>query len=220
MVKPAIGTIALLGLLAASASADPLSGKVQTTLRSGAKAAPAVVYAEPLDATAPLRAGTFTVTQKNKSFLPRAIGVPLGSTVSFPNEDPIFHNVFSLSSPQPFDLGLYRSGDTKNRVFAKPSVYRVFCNIHPQMAALIVVAPSPWVTTADADGSWRLDVPPGRYRVTALSERASPVSIEVRVGGGDTTSPQITLDESTFAQAQHSNKFGKDYPKDAYKPQQ
>ncbi len=212
-----IGLIVVLGALAATlASADPLSGKVQSASRSGS-AAPAVVYAEPLDATAPVRGAAYTISQKNKTFMPRALGVPLGSTVSFPNEDGIFHNVFSLSSPQPFDLGLYRAGATKDRVFDKPAAYRVFCNIHPQMAAFIVVAPSPWVTTAEADGTWRLDVPPGRYRVTALSERATPVSTEVKVGGGATTSPQLTLDESTFAQTQHLNKFGKPYPKEAYK---
>jgi len=213
-----IALVALLGpLMSANALADPLSGKVQTTLRGRSASALAVVYAEPLDATAPLRPGTFTITQKNKTFLPRALAVPLGSTINFPNEDGIFHNVFSLSSPQPFDLGLYRAGATKDRVFGKPSAYRVFCNIHPQMAAFIVVAPSPWVTTADADGSWRLDVPPGRYRVTALSERATPVSAEVRVAGGATASPLLTLDESTYAQTTHTNKFGKPYPKEAYK---
>jgi plastocyanin len=218
MLRKFVTVIAWAGMLAgASASADPLTGKVQTLLRSGAKAAPAVVYAEPLDAPPPVRGGTFTITQKNKTFLPRALGVPVGSTVTFPNDDGIFHNVFSLSSPQPFDLGLYRAGATKDRVFSRPATYRVFCNIHPQMAAFIVVAPSPWVTTADADGAWRLDVPAGRYRVTALSERATPVSVEVKVGGGMTSSPLLTLDESTHAQTQHLNKFGKPYPKEAYK---
>lgn len=204
--------------MATPAWADPLSGKVETTLRGGATAATAVVYAEPLDGTAPLRPASVMVTQKNKSFLPRVLAVPLGSTISFPNGDEIFHNVFSLSSPQPFDLGLYRAGATKERVFAKPATYRVFCNIHPQMAAFIVVAPSPWVTTAQTDGRWRLDVPPGRYRVTALSERAAAVSIEVRVAGGATASPALTLDESSFSQTRHLNKFGKEYAKDAYKP--
>jgi plastocyanin len=218
MFTTLFGAAAFLAMLAGGhAFADPLTGKVQTMVRGGSNAAPAVVYAEPLDSTPPVRGGTFTITQKNKTFLPRALGVPLGSTVIFPNEDGIFHNVFSLSSPQPFDLGLYRSGATKDRTFIKPATYRVFCNIHPQMAAFIVVAPSPWVTTTEADGAWRLDVPPGRYRVTALSERATPVSTEVKVGGGETASPVLNLDESTHAQTQHLNKFGKPYPKEAYK---
>lgn len=204
-------------LVAAPAFGDPVSGKIQTTLRRGATAAVAVVYAEPLDGSAPAQPAAFAITQKNKSFLPRVLGVPLGSTIAFPNDDAIFHNVFSLSSPQPFDLGLYRAGATKERMFAKPAVYRVFCNIHPQMASFIVVAPSPWVTTAEADGTWRLDVPPGRYRMTAVSERAAAVSIELRVAGGATASPALVLDESTFSQTQHLNKFGKAYAKDAYK---
>jgi hypothetical protein len=93
----------------------------------------------------------------------------------------------------------------------------VFCNIHPQMAAFVVVAPTPWVTVAGADGAFRFDVPPGRYLVTALSERATPVSTETRVGPG--AAPAVlTLDESMFVPAPHVNKFGKPYPKEAYKP--
>ena len=92
----------------------------------------------------------------------------------------------------------------------------MFCNIHPQMAAFLVVAPSPWVATAGPDGRWRLDVPPGRYRVTALSERASPVSIEVTVASTMTQAPLIALDESVAVSTPHLNKFGKPYPRSAY----
>ena len=144
------------------------------------------------------------------------LAVPNGSSVSFPNEDPIFHNVFSLSTPQPFDLGLYRAGATKTRTFTQPAVYYVFCNIHPQMVAFLVVAPSPWVAMAAADGTWRLDLPAGRYRITALSERASPVAIEVTVGKGTTEAPPIALDETVAVVAPHLNKYGKPYPKSAY----
>jgi plastocyanin len=208
--------VVLVSLAPMSLSAEPLTGRVEVRSKVGASAAQAVVYAEPLDGAAPTPGGTVSITQKNKTFIPRALGVPLGSTVEFPNADGIFHNVFSLSSPQPFDLGLYRSGSSKSRTFSKPAVYHVFCNIHPQMAAFIVVAPSAWVTTASSDGAWRLDVPPGRYRVTALSERAAPVSTEVRVG--DVAAPTVlTLDESRFVPTQHLNKFGKPYPKEAYK---
>src|SRR4029453_18186020 len=113
------------------------------------------------DAATPIRAGTFTITQKGKAFSPRLLAVPTGSSVSFPNQDQIFHNVFSLSPPQPFDLGLYRSGASKARTFTEPAVYYVFCNIHPQMVALLVVAPSAWIATAAQDATWRLDRPPG-----------------------------------------------------------
>lgn len=209
-------SLAAVFLAAAPLAAEPLAGRIDVRLKKGGTPAPAVVYAERLDgpAPAPAAGSAFNVTQKNKTFHPHVLGVPMGSTVAFPNDDDIFHNVFSLSSPQPFDLGLYRSGESKARTFSRPSIYHVFCNIHPQMAAFVVVAPSPWVTTAAADGTWRLDVPPGRYRVTALSERAPAQTIEARAGDADLV---ITLDESAFVSAQHANKFGRPYPRQAYK---
>ena len=211
---------AVLGLLAAAppapAGADVLSGTVTTKVRTGVSAAQAVVYAEALSGTAPAPAPKpFSVTQKGKTFTPRVLGVPAGAAVRFPNDDDIFHNVFSLSPGHAFDLGLYRAGASKTRTFATPGVVRVFCNIHPQMTALVVVAPTPWVTTAAPDGSWRLELPAGRYRVTALSERAAPVTVEVAVSG--TATAPLTLDESAFVSVPHTNKFGKPYPEAAYK---
>lgn len=201
-------------LMPGVALAEPLAGKVDIRVKPGATPAQVVVYAEPLDGSAPAKPTTVNVMQKNKAFAPRVLGVPVGSTVTFPNDDSIFHNVFSRSSPQPFDLGLYRAGASKSRTFTQPAIYHVFCNIHPQMAAFVVVAPSAWVMTVAADGAWRFDVPPGRYRVTALSERAQAVSIETRAGSADAV---IALDESVFVLTQHLNKFGKPYPKEAYK---
>lgn len=205
-------------LLPAVAGADVLSGTVTTKVRAGASASAIVVYAEPLSGSAPAApAKSYAITQKNKSFSPRVLGVPVGATVAFPNDDEIFHNVFSLTSGQAFDLGLYRAGASKSRTFTSPGVVRVFCNIHPQMTALVVTAATPWITTASADGAWRLELPAGRYRVTALSERAAPVTAEVSVAG--TATAALALDESAFVAAPHSNKFGKPYPDAAYKPQ-
>ena len=216
-----VGRIVLAALLmivgGERAFAEQLSGKVETRVHEGGAAATAVVYAEPLDQAAPVRTGTFTVAQKNKSFAPHVLGVPRGSVVTFPNEDAIFHNVFSLSPPQPFDLGLYRAGQSKTRTFTHPAIYHVFCNIHPQMAAFLVVAPSPWVTTTAPDGSWRLELPAGRYRITALSERAPPVSIEVTVAAQPGQPSVLTLEETKSVQTDHMNKFGKPYPASAYK---
>jgi plastocyanin len=193
-----------------------VTGIVRTV--AGAKMAPAtaVVYAEPIDAAASRAPRRFTLAQKNKTFQPRVLAVPVGSTVDFPNNDGIFHNVFSLSGPQPFDLGLYRAGDTRARTFTTAGTYRVFCNIHPQMTAIIVVAPSGFTTLAAPDGRFTLDLPPGRYRMTAVSERSSPVSVEATSTQGVSTVPDLTLDESAFAFAEHKNKFGKDYPAAAY----
>ena len=132
------------------AGAGPVTGVVRTVARAGVAPATAVVYAEPIDAAPSRAARRVTLAQKNKTFQPRVLAVPAGSSVDFPNNDGIFHNVFSLSGPQPFDLGLYRAGETRVRTFTSPGTYRVFCNIHPQMTAIIVVAPSAFTALAGA----------------------------------------------------------------------
>ena len=204
--------------MAATAHVDAgvVTGVVQTRARQGVARAIAVVYAEPINTVAPRMPRQMTLGQKNKTFQPRVLAVPVGSTVDFPNNDSIFHNVFSLSGPQPFDLGLYRAGESRSRTFTGPGIYRVFCNIHPQMTAVIVVAPTAFTTVASPDGRFTLDLPPGRYRVTAVSERASAVSAEMTSTEGASTAPELTLDESAWVFAQHLNKFGKDYPAAAY----
>lgn len=209
-------TLALCVAGGAYAGAGPVTGVVHTVARAGVTPATAIVYAEPVDTVAPRAPRQLTLSQKNKSFQPRVLAAPLGSTVDFPNNDAIYHNVFSLSGPEPFDLGLYRAGDSRPRRFATPGTYRVFCNIHPQMSAIIVVAPTGFTTLASSDGRFTLDLPPGRYRLTALSERASPASVEITSTQGASIAPQLTLDESSWVSVPHKNKFGKDYPAAAY----
>ena len=215
------GIVGFVLALAATAvvplHAGAVSGVVRSVTKAGGGAALAVVYAEPLDSAAPRAPRRVTLAQKNKTFQPRVLALPIGSTVDFPNNDGLYHNVFSLSAPQPFDLGLYRAGESRSRTFTAPGVYRVFCNIHPQMSAVVVVAPTAYATVAATDGSYMLDLPPGRYRVTAMSERAAPVTVEVTSTVGASNAPELTLDESQWAATQHKNKFGKDYPAAAYK---
>ena len=211
----AIAVIAI-SVSGAHVGAGAVTGIVRTLARNGTVPATAVVYAEPLDAPAPRAPRRFTLVQRNKTFQPRVLAVPLGSTVEFPNNDAIHHNVFSLSGAQPFDLGLYRAGDSRARTFTTPGVYRVFCNIHPQMSAVIVVAPTGYVALASNDGRFTLDLPAGRYRVTALSERASAASVEITSTQGASTAPEISLDESAWSFTPHKNKFGADYPRAAY----
>jgi plastocyanin len=196
-------------------SAD-VRGTVRVTGRSG-EPVQTIVFAEPLDAAAS-RPGHFKVSQRNKIFTPRILAVPVGSTVEFPNDDLIFHNVFSLSRPAPFDLGLYRAGSTRSRTFTSPATYRVFCNIHPQMAAIVLVLPTPYIAEAGEDGSFHLDLPAGRYRLTAWSERAQPVTTEIQVGGAEVRVSEIVIDESKFVEITHKNKHGMEYPKIAYDP--
>jgi plastocyanin len=203
------------------ALSDPLlaaaiTGKVDVRTAPGTGPAPTVVYAEPLDKPAPARPLTVRLSQKDKMFAPAILAVPVGSTVEFPNDDPIFHNVFSLSAPAPFDLGLYRAGASKSRQFTQSGGYRVFCNIHPQMMAHITVVPTPFVTIAGPDGRFTLDLPAGAYRITARSDRAAAVTVTMTVGAGADTVPELKLDESRYVAIPHKNKFGQDYPASAY----
>ena len=207
--------VAIFVLYPAIAAAD-VTGRVAVRTVQATGPGPAVVYAEPLDRAAPARPIAGRLLQKDKTFSPSVIAVPVGSTVDFPNQDPIFHNVFSLSPPAPFDLGLYRAGATRQRTFTRPGGYRVFCNIHPQMTAFIVVAPTPYVAVVGADGRYALDLPAGSYRVTARSDRAAPVSVEMTIRSGAETVPELTLDESRYVSVPHKNKFGQDYPASAY----
>jgi plastocyanin len=211
-MKKTLAALILMSLCSAVEAAS-VSGRIQSKSRTAV-----VVYAEPLDARR-VQPGRFKVTQKNKSFIPRLLAVPVGSTVSFPNDDLIFHNVFSLSRPNPFDLGLYRDGESKDRTFTAPAVYRVFCNIHPQMSATILVVPTSYITETDGTGTYRFDLPPGRYRITAWGERSNqPSSMEVTVAADGQSLADLSTDESQATDALHKNKFGQDYPKSAYDP--
>jgi Carboxypeptidase regulatory-like domain len=95
------------------------------------------------------------------------------ATVSFPNMDPVFHNIFSLSKPKSFDLGSYDKGETRNVVFAKPGIVYVYCHLHPNMEATVVVTPNRWYARSDGNGRYRIpDVPPGQYTVVAWHKAA------------------------------------------------
>jgi plastocyanin len=129
-----------------------------------------VIY---LDGQLPSTPVTASVEQKNRRFIPETLVVPVGSTVSFPNDDPVFHNVFSLSNPKTFDLGNYPKGRTRTVTFSKPGIVFVNCHLHPNMSAVIVVSPNRWSTKADGAGHFKLaDVPPGKYTVIAWHKAA------------------------------------------------
>jgi plastocyanin len=126
-----------------------------------------VVYLEGahLAPPAPIRA---ELSQSNRQFTPGMAVVTAGSSVSFPNDDPVFHNVFSLSKPKEFDLGRYPAGETRSVKFDKPGIVKVYCHLHPNMAATIVVVPSDWYATPDREGDFRIEgVPAGEYTVVA-----------------------------------------------------
>jgi len=155
---------------------------------------------------------TVEMATENKQFVPRIILLPVGSTVRFPNHDPFNHNVFSLSPEHPFDLGLYGRGGARAVSFDQAGVIRVYCNVHAQMRALIVVRESGLVTQPGADGAFRLEqVPAGDYVLHAWHERASEVTQTIRVGGGATPQVALTLDARGYRFVQHRDKDGKSY---------
>ena len=113
------------------------------------------------------------VQQLDRRFMPDLVVVPVGSAVSFPNMDPIFHNIYSLSKPKTFDLGSYDKGETRKVVFPKPGIVDVYCHLHPNMAATIVVTPNRWYARPDRIGQFRIpNVPPGQYTVVAWHKSA------------------------------------------------
>jgi plastocyanin len=214
-----IGVCALL--VAATAEAATVSGKVAFLTKRGQRPVPneTLVWLEPLTkAAAPRPAAAFSMTTRSKTFLPHVMAVPAGSTVSFPNEDPISHNLFSLTPGHTFDLGLYRKGAGKSRKFDAPGLVNVYCNVHPNMSAVVHVMNTPWYGFADATGSYSFDVPAGKYRLVAWNEQGGTAStdIEVLADARVVGSTALTIDGRNFRAVQHTNKFGKAYkaPKD------
>lgn len=113
------------------------------------------------------------IKQLDRRFVPDLIVVPVNSTVSFPNMDPVFHNIYSLSKPKSFDLGSYDKGQTRRVTFTKPGIVDIYCHLHPNMAATVVVTPNRWHTQPDANGQYRIaDVPPGNYTLVAWHKSA------------------------------------------------
>ena len=216
-MKKAIGFSICLLALSLTVQAVTVTGRVQVMGRAGKTKVTTIVYAEPLDRQQ-VQSGTFSMSQRNTTFSPAVLPVPAGSVVKFPNDDSIFHNVFSLSRPGPFDLGLYRAGASQSRTFSTPAVYRIFCNIHPQMSAVVLVLPTAYFVEADSMGRYRLDLPSGRYRVTAWSDRAPQTSSEITVAANPLNAVDLMLDESRYVQVEHKNKMGQDYPLIAYDP--
>jgi plastocyanin len=156
------------------------------------------------------------LVQKNKSFHPSLLVIPVGGKVEFPNHDPFFHNVFSLFEGKRFDLGLYESGTTRFVHFDKPGISFIFCNIHAQMSAVVIALATPYYAISNARGDLRLpDVPPGRYQMQVFhsavpSDALRALSREITVAPGDTSLGSFALAESDVLVA-HKNKYGRDY---------
>ena len=152
--------------------------------------------------------------QKNKTFQPHVLVVPAGSVVEFPNRDPFFHNVFSLFEGRRFDLGLYEGGTTREVHFNKAGVSYIFCNIHPEMSAVIIAIPTPYYAVSDAQGEIVIpNVNAGHYLLHLWYEGTDKPDTEIK---------EITVSERNSTQAAielmprsipgpHKNIYGRDY---------
>jgi plastocyanin len=201
---------------AAEAPPPPAAKKLLTltgVVSGGGSAGPggAVVYLRRLDAPTPRpKPGKLrTVVQKDKRFEPRVLAVTVGSTVDFRNDDPLFHNVFSLSRPNDFDLGLYKGGTSKTETFETPGPVQLLCNIHSSMIGYIYVVDTPWFAQADGSGRFSIKgVPPGEYLVRVWHEAASHVA-ESRQRIADATPLSLSVDGDKGAPAFVPDKSGK-----------
>ena len=159
----------------------------------------------------------FRVQQRDKRFQPAMLVVPVGSTIEFPNEDPFFHNVFSMYNGKRFDLGLYEAGTSRNVTATRPGICYVFCNIHPDMSSVIVVVDTPYYAVSDRNGRFTIPrMPAGRYLLSAwherhLIERPSEYPREVTVTPTNTQLNVIRFTQSPQLKTRHANKYGHDY---------
>lgn len=160
---------------------------------------------------------TLRFVQKNKRFTPHLLAVTPGTQIEFPNQDPFFHDVFSIYRGKPFDLGLYESGAVRKVRFTQPGVSFIFCNIHPEMSAAVVVLRTPHFAITGRDGSFQIHrVPPGRYKLEVWAESVSEPELasqtrEVEITAGDNAPLSITLHASSPPK-EHLNKYGEVYP--------
>jgi hypothetical protein len=187
-------------------------------------APPAVLWLKPLPETPPhafLPNGRYTLLQKNRMFTPHLLIVPIGSEVHFPNADPFFHNVFSLFNGKRFDLGLYEARSDKEVLFSREGVSYIFCNIHPEMSAVILVLSTPFYSIAKPDGTLSIhDVPTGDYEMHVWIEGlAQPAldrltrRVQISARGGDLG--VVDASETPLKPAGHLNKFGQPYDRDS-----
>jgi len=157
------------------------------------------------------------LAQRNKSFEPHVLVIPVGTKVDFPNLDPFFHNVFSLFEGKRFDLGLYEAGSTREVLFDKPGVSYIFCNIHAEMSAVVIALTTPYYAISNHAGRVSVpQVPPGRYTLHIWYETASPETLngltrEVVVGSDAPKLGAQHLPPPAIVPA-HKNMYGHDYP--------
>lgn len=210
--------VVLCAVVSSEVSAASVNGRVSFVTKRGQRPNinETLVWLEPASGAkvvrkAPAAARMLT---RSKTLMPHVLAIPAGSTVQFPNDDPISHNLFSLSQGNTFDMGLYRKGPGKSHTFVNPGVVNLYCNVHPNMSAVIHVMPTPYYAFADPGGNFALnDVTPGRYRLVAWNEQGGMTSSNVNVSAAGKVDGDLllTIDSRNFRASQHTNKLGKTY---------
>lgn len=215
MARVATTSLLVVALAATAARAETggsIAGAVTVVSRTGQPADPSevVVYVVGFEEPPPRRAAE--IRQRGKRFEPELVAITAGQEVAFPNDDPFFHNVFSPSPTRKFDLGQFPRGEQRAKRFPDVGIVEVFCNIHPEMAATVLILPNRRFARAAADGKFRLDgVPAGQWTLYAYSRRArAAASTPVGVSEGQTLTVNLTLEE-TRTDFAHPNKFGETY---------
>ena len=197
---------------AGAAHAGKLTGSVAVVDAEGKAINPAgaIVYIvgfseEPPESVA-------SIEQRNRKFVPELLPITAGQEISFPNRDAFLHNVFSTSSARPFDLGSYKQGESKKKSFPKPGAIDVYCNIHPEMAATILVLPNRRWARVDGAGRYEIDgIPKGKWTAFAYVRLAAkPVSAAIEIGEGSASS-SLDLTITRGAARPHTNKYGEAY---------
>ncbi|HWT65837.1 MAG TPA: hypothetical protein VN151_06960 [Terracidiphilus sp.] len=185
-----------------------------------------VVWLSPLDKSAVPSPppGRFKLVQKNRMFTPHLLVIPVGSIVTFPNDDPFFHNVFSLFNGKRFDLGLYEAGSSREVQFSREGVSYIFCNIHPTMSGVVIALSSPLFNVADAAQKFTIhSIPSGEYELNVWIEGAQQPALEKltrRIYFSASQTASVSIDASVLYHPAHDhlNKFGKPYAQDARPP--
>ena len=162
--------------------------------RLGSELSNVVVFIQNAPKAADLPVTRARILQENETFIPRVVTITRGSTVDFPNGDPFFHDVFSLSRSATFDLGSYPKGQTKSHVFRRAGLVKVYCHIHSHMSASIMVFDHPYFTIPKADGTFALEaIPEGTYQISAWHERIGEHRQSIRIAAGRTSEIQFAL---------------------------
>jgi len=164
-----------------------------------------VIYLQstPAIAAVPASGAAPQIKQLGETFVPHVLPIVQGTTVDFPNHDPIFHNVFSLSGTKPFDLGRYPKGESRSVTFDQTGIVPVFCHLHSNMSAIVLVLDNTFFTTPDAAGRYRIEgIPAGTYTIVGWHERSAPVEQQVEVLPGQSTELNIVIpiaDDESYA---------------------